>query len=129
MCPIIRKGGGNGQRWARPPIVRSMPLTAKPDVGTIDKKGARSYWDAATGFGQPNATTTFSDVYNKEDFTYVDDDTYEGDRAKSLGYLTHVKLIKFLRTKLSELTSPPKTAAASSAAPWGAPLAIYVSTA
>jgi len=77
-----------------------MPPTAKPEVGTIDKKGARAYWDAATSFGQPNATTTFSDAYDKEDFTYIDDDTYEGDRAKSLGYLAQVKLIKFLRTAL-----------------------------
>lgn len=86
-----------------------MPLTAKSPVGTKFESpfsvSTRRLWDVATNCGQPNATTTFSDVYNKDDFTYIDNETYEGDRAKSLGYLTQIKLIKFLRTELgSELT-------------------------
>ena len=66
---------------------------------------ARRFWNPATGHGTVNATTTFSHVFDKNDCNYVSMNTYVGERANSLGFLTQRKLLKFLSSELGrELT-------------------------
>lgn len=71
---------------------------------------ARPYWNAATRYGTPDATTTFHEQYNKRDYYYSYGRCGEfvrqtGMRGMALGYLTKVRFTRFLSTPLAaELT-------------------------
>ena len=82
---------------------------------------ARPYWNAATRYGTPEATTTFHDQYNKHDYNY----SYggyggfvhqAGERGMALGYLTKVRFMRFLSTPMAteltgiDLTKPGRSA-------------------
>ena len=73
-----------------------MPPT---DAPVSKSKFARSFWDAATQIGTPNATTTFHETYDKTDVQHqVDGSPYTGQRAMALGFLTKRRLVRFLQS-------------------------------
>jgi hypothetical protein len=82
---------------------------------------ARPYWNAATRYGTPDATTTFHEQYNKRDYHYSYGRCGEfvrqsGMRGMALGYLTKVRFTRFLSTPLAaeltgvDLTRPGQSA-------------------
>ena len=60
---------------------------------------ARPFWDAATRYGEPGATTTFHDQFNKNDCYWDADRRQRGDRCKALGYLTLGRFTRWLGTE------------------------------
>ncbi len=92
-------------------------------MSSASKKAAyaRPYWNAATRYGTPDATTTFHEQYNKRDYHYSYGRCGEfvrqtGMRGMALGYLTKVRFTRFLSTPLAteltgvDLTRPGQSA-------------------
>jgi len=71
---------------------------------------ARPYWNAATRHGEPDATTTFHNEYDKRDCNYTygrvgEFPRQDGKRGMALGYLSKVRFVRFVSTPLAaELT-------------------------
>ena len=82
---------------------------------------ARPYWNAATRYGTPDATTTFHTLFDKRDYRLSygrvgEFALQQGTRGMALGYLTKVRFARFLSTPISfeltgiDLTKPGLTA-------------------
>lgn len=83
---------------------------------------ARPYWNAATHYGTPHATTTFHQQHDKRDCRYSygrcgEFVRQDGERGLALGYCTKVRFTRFLTTPLAteltglDLTRPGQGAA------------------
>ena len=83
---------------------------------------ARPYWNAATRYGKPDATTTFHTQYDKRDCNYsygrchTEFVRQDGQRGMALGYLSKVRFVRFVSTPLAteltgiDLTRPGQSA-------------------
>ena len=60
---------------------------------------ARPFWNVATRAGEPGATTTFHDQFDKNDYYWDANKVQRGNRCKALGYLTQGRFARWLGTE------------------------------
>ena len=60
---------------------------------------ARPFWNVATKAGEPGATTTFHDQFDKNDYYWDANKVQRGNRCKALGYLTQGRFARWLGTE------------------------------